>query len=449
MEFDVENLPEGLKLDRATGQITGELNERGEFAIVLKAKNAQGANEKKFRIVVGDRIALTPPMGWNSWNCWAAAVDQEKVLRSARTVISSGLAQHGWSYVNIDDTWQGARGGKYGALQGNEKFPDMKKLCDTIHAMGLKTGIYSTPWITSYAKFNGGSNDNADGTWTQEMANDKFFRIGKHHFAKSDAKQWAEWGFDYLKYDWFPNDVPSVKEMSEALRATGRDMVFSLSNRAPISHAADYAKWANCWRTTGDIYDSWDRDKQNRLWMMAASEIGFAQDQWAPFAGPGHWNDPDMLVVGFVGWGPDLHPTTLNHDEQYSHISLWCLLSAPLLIGCDLERLDEFTLNLLTNDEVLALDQDALGRQAKRAATFGAVDVYKKDLEDGSWALGFFNRGDRPVRSTFDKLSNIGIEGRVHVRDLWQQKDLPDTADNLDVSIASHGVMLVKVTPVK
>lgn len=148
--------------------------------MTLLAKNAKGSVAKKFRIVAGDRIALTPPMGWNSWNCWAHAVDQEKVLRSARAVVASGLINHGWSYVNIDDTWQGARGGKYQAIQGNEKFPDMKKLCDEIHAMGLKVGIYSSPWITTYAKYAGSSSDSPDGAWTKEMATDKFWRLGKY-----------------------------------------------------------------------------------------------------------------------------------------------------------------------------------------------------------------------------------------------------------------------------
>ena len=237
--------------------------------------------------------------------------------------------------------------------------------------------------------------------------------------------------------------------MSQALRKTGRDMVFSLSNRAPFANAAELAELAECWRTTGDIYDCWGRDNANREWMDSVSEIGFSQDRWVPYAGPGHWNDPDMLVVGWVGWGPSLHQTKLTPDEQYSHISLWCLLSAPLLIGCDLERLDDFTFGLLSNDEVLAVGQDALGRQAVRVATFGAVDVYKKELEDGGWALGFFNRGDAPQTATFDKLQRIGIQGKVRVRDLWRQTDLPDARGNLPVTVAPHGVILLKLMPFK
>ncbi len=402
------------------------------YDVVVQARNARGSTAKKLRIIIGEKIARTPPMGWNSWNCWAGAVDQEKVLRSARAMVSKGLINHGWTYVNIDDTWQGQRGGTFNGLQPNEKFPDMKKLCDEIHGMGLKAGIYSTPWITSYARFAGGSSDDPSGAWTKNLASQKSWRCGKYSFAVNDAKQWAAWGFDYLKYDWNPNDLPHVEEMSKALRGCGRDMVYSLSNTAPFEHAADWARLANCWRTTGDIWDHWAQSSEN--WQYGVSEIGFNQDRWAPFGGPGHWNDPDMLVVGHVGWGPALHLTRLSADEQYSHISLWCLLSAPLLIGCDMDRLDPFTIGLLSNDEVLALDQDALGQPAVRVGTVDAFDVFKKSLEDGSTALGFFNRARQTETATFNKLERIGLAGNYHVRDLWRQKDLDDTRGSLKLT---------------
>ncbi len=450
MQFAVEHLPAGLALDAASGRITGALAQAGTFEVTLQARNARGTAQKKFRIVVGDSIALTPAMGWNSWNCWADAVDQEKVLRSARALVSSGLVNHGWTYVNIDDTWQGQRTGKDGALQSNAKFPDMKALCGDIHALGLKAGIYSTPWVTSYASFAGGSAESADGAWSKDVSGgEKGHHHGKFSFTSADANQWAAWGFDYLKYDWFPNDVPHTAEMSAALRASGRDIVFSLSNAAPFEHAADWARLANSWRTTGDIWDRWGTDGE--FWHFGISEIGFSQERWATTAGPGHWNDPDMLVVGHVGWGPSLHATKLTADEQYTHISLWCLLSAPLLIGCDLERLDAFTLNLLSNDEVLALDQDALGRQAVRVLTSGPVDVYVKELEDGGKAVGFFNRDSVPQTLGFNKLSQLGFETKVHVRDLWRQQDLPDVTDtrkeSLKLTIPAHGVVLYKIAP--
>ena len=445
LQFRVEGLPEGLKLDAVTGRMTGVLRQPGEFKVVLKVQNTVGQSGKPFRIVVGDKIALTPPMGWNSWNCWAEAVDQDKVLRSARAMVSSGLIHHGWTYINIDDTWQGQRGGPWNAIQPNAKFPTMKTLCDQVHALGLKPGIYSTPWITSYAKYVGGSSDDPQGSWTKALANDKHWRHGKHSFAAADARQWADWGFDYLKYDWNPNDLEHVAEISRALRSSGRDIVYSLSNSAPFAQAADWARLANCWRTTGDIWDYWAHSDKD--WRYAVSEIGFTQERWAPFAGPGHWNDPDMLVVGRVGWGPQLHLTHLTPDEQYSHISLWCLLSAPLLIGCDMEKLDPFTLNLLGNDEVLALDQDALGRQAVRVAAIGAIDVLRKELEDGSRALGFFNRADQAQTITFNKLAHIGLAGRQKVRDLWRQRDLAEVRGAVTVTVPAHGVKLLKLTP--
>lgn len=447
MEFGVEHLPNGLVIDPVTGQITGSLKSKGEYQVVLCVTNSIGTDRKKFRIVVGDQIALTPPMGWNSWNCWGASVDQEKVLRAARAMVSSGLINHGWTYINIDDGWQGARGGPFNAIQPNEKFPDMKSLCDQIHKLSLKAGIYSTPWITSYGDHVGGSSDNSSGAWSKAYANKSYHHFGKYSFAGNDARQWAAWGFDYLKYDWYPIDVLHTAEMSRALRRSGRDIVFSLSNTTPFDHVADWARLANCWRVTNDIRDGWDHTPE--AWQYSVTEIGFALDHWAPYAGPGHWNDPDMLVVGQLGWGAKLHATHLTPDEQRSHISLWCMLSAPLLLGCDLDQLDHFTLGLLSNDEVLALDQDALGQQAVRVATLGAIDIYKKDLEDGGWALGFFNRGDTQQSAVFNKLASIGLPGELKMRDLWQQKDLPDTKGSLSVTIAPHGVVMFKLEHLK
>jgi len=444
MTFSVEGLPEGLSVDPASGRISGTLDTAGDYPVVLKASNARAAAEKKFRIVVGEKIALTPPLGWNSWNCWADAVSQEKVLRAAQAIAASGLADHGWSYVNIDDTWQGDRSGPLHAIQGNEKFPDMKRLCDEVHGLGLKVGIYSTPWVTSYAGFRGGSADTPDGAWTNAPERRANWRHGKISFAVNDARQWSAWGIDYLKYDWNPNDILHVAEMSLALRASGRDIVFSLSNSAPFTNVVELARLANCWRTTGDIVDAWSESDKEHCY--AVSEIGFSQERWAPHASPGHWNDPDMMVLGKVGWGPTLNQTTLTPDEQYSHVSLWCLLSAPLLVGCDLEQLDPFTLNLLTNDEVLSVNQDALGRQAVRVATRGPIDAYLKELEDGSWALGLFNRGDKTEKTVFNKFRRIGIPGRKQIRDLWRQQDLGEITDDLPVAIPPHGVLLLKVT---
>jgi alpha-galactosidase len=306
-------LPSTIHLDSESGELTGSFPAAGQVMLILRARNASGSAAKPFKIIVGETIALTPPMGWNSWNCWGSQVDADKVLRSARGLVASGLINHGWSYINIDDTWQGARAGEFHAIQGNEKFPDMKGLCDTIHAMGLKAGIYSTPWVTSYATHIGGSAESPEGLWEKPTlpkkgnVNKKIlpWAIGKYSFATNDARQWAAWGFDYLKYDWNPNEAPETREMSDALRGSGRDIVFSLSNNSPFTNAPVLSKIANCWRTTGDIRDNWD----------SMSKKGFGQDKWEPYSSQGHWNDPDMLVVGQVGWGKP-HPTGLTPDEQ-------------------------------------------------------------------------------------------------------------------------------------
>lgn len=446
MEFGAEGLPAGLAIDPGTGRITGAVAQAGEYGVVLTARNGVGSASKKFRIVVGQEIALTPPMGWNSWNSWGENVDGEKVLKSAEILVSTGLINHGWTYVNIDDTWQGKRTGKDHALQSNEKFPDMKGFCDRIHAMGLKAGIYSTPWMTSYANFPGGSGDNPAGEWTRErLGGAKGKKLGPYRFAKADARQYAEWGFDYLKYDWVPNDLASTTEMNDALIATGRDIVFSLSNKTPFDDRYELAKNCNAWRTTGDIWDAWGpRPDQRNL--VSITGIIDAHEAWSPLARPGHWNDPDMLVVGRVGIRTGLHPTRLTPDEQYAHITMWCMMSAPLLIGCDMTKLDAFTLGLLTNDEVLAIDQDALGIQAVRFAQLGGVHVYGKPLEDGSVALCFLNRGEARARVTLPNLAYHGIDGRRHVRDLWRQKDLPDAEGSISATVPPHGVMLYKLT---
>lgn len=445
MSFSAKGLPEGLKLDAATGRITGTLKQAGTHEVTLTAKNGKGSVDRALRIVAGDEIALTPPMGWNSWNCWGGRIDQEKTLAAAKAIVRHGLDQHGWSYVNIDDAWQGKRGGPHNAIQPDPKrFKDMKGLCDEIHGMGLKVGIYSSPWVTTYARRIGGSSENENGDWTApgngpKTVNKKIlpWAIGKYSFATNDAKQWAEWGIDYLKYDWNPIEVPETAEMAKALRDSGRDVVLSLSNSTPFKSIGDLSKIANCWRTTGDIKDTWDS-----MWKK-----GFNGDKWEPYQKPGHYNDPDMLVVGHVGWGKP-HPTNLTPDEQYTHISIWSLLSAPLLLGCDLEKMDDFTLGLLTNDEVLAVNQDILCKQATKVAGKDQLVVFAKPLEDGSRAVGLFNLGDKEEPVTV-KWTDLGISGSQTVRDLWRQKDLGNFGDGYEAPVAPHGVVLVRVFPAK
>jgi alpha-galactosidase len=433
MKFSASGLPKGLALDPETGRITGVLKEPGEHTVTLHATNALGSTERGLRIVVGDKISLAPPMGWSSWNCWGDTVDQEKVRRAAHAMVDSGLAQHGFTFINIDDAWQAKRSGSFHALQGNKKFPDMKSLCDEIHNLGLKAGIYSTPWVQSYAGYPGGSSDNAEGAWVKKKEQG---HIGKYWFMPNDARQWGAWGFDYLKCDWYPPKPDEAGNVDEALRKSGRDIILSVSCDAPFKDAAGYPAVANSWRTTTDIIDTW----------QVLSGIAFSQDHWAPFGGPGHWIDPDMMEIGVVGNGEKIHPTHLTPDEQYLHVSMWCLLSAPLILGCDLEKLDEFTKGLITNDEVLDIDQDPLGKPARRLLSEGNVQVWVKDLEDGSKAVGIFNLG-RDAAKAEVPWSRIGITGGQSVRDLWRQKDLGEFPDTFQTTVRPHGVVLVKVSP--
>ncbi|MGD0078218.1 MAG: putative Ig domain-containing protein [Sedimentisphaerales bacterium] len=448
--FEAQGLPEGLTLDNQTGKITGKIENPGTFNVILKASNSLGSTERTLKIVVGQTIALTPPMGWNSWNCWSEKVTGKNVRDSAKALVEIGLINHGWTYINIDEGWQGLRAGPLNSIQPNEKFPDMKELCVYVHSLGLKIGIYSTPWVTSYAGNIGESSDNPDGAWTRIEGYNNFIknhRLGKYSFEPNDANQWAQWEFDYLKYDWKPNDAEHVERMAKALRQSGRDIVYSLSNSAPFKDAYVLAKLANSWRTTNDIRDVWTRTQlpQDERWALGITDIWKQHERWVPFNGPGHFNDADMLVVGKVGWGKP-KPTRLTPDEQYTHISLWCLWSAPLLLGCPLDQLDVFTLNLLTNDEVLAINQDTLGQQAKQVAADGQGKVLAKDLDDGSKAVGLFNLGNEPntVKITWEQL---GISGKQNVRDLWRQKNIGTYTDSFEAVVRPHGVILVKITP--
>ena len=441
MQFAADGLPEGVVLDPASGRLTGAVAKAGTYAVTMHATNGKGTAEKALSFVVGDRIALTPPMGWNSWNCFAQDVSQAKVEAAADAMVSSGLVDHGWQYVNVDDCWEiranrpaAERRAADGHILTNKKFPDMKAMADHIHSRGLRAGLYSSPGTATCGNFT-----------------------ASFEYELEDATQYAAWGFDYLKYDWcsYGTIAKAVKRdfndradltidqrpyvvMGRALAHQDRDVLFSFCQYG----MGDVWKWGdqlggNCWRTTGDINDSWG----------SMAGIGFSQSDHAPYAGPGHWNDPDMLVVGKVGWGPALHPTKLTPNEQYTHISLWCLIASPLLIGCDMTQMDPFTFSLLSNDEVLAVNQDPLGHAASRAWAGDGVEAWTRPLADGSTAVGLFNRGEAAAEVPV-KWADLKLTGPQHARDLWRQKDLGD-GDGLTPTVPRHGCVLLKVTAVK
>ena len=325
-------------------------------------------------------------------------------------------------------------------------------MIDNIHSMGLKLGVYSTPWISTYAGFTGASSDFEKGEYPDSIKNNKraYRHIGKYRFEREDALQMAEWGVDYLKYDW-RIDLNSAERMSDALKKSGRDILYSLSNSAPFENAKDWVRVSNAWRTGPDIRDSW----------LSLYISAFTIDKWAPFAGPGHWNDPDMLILGNVTTGTNLHPTRLTPDEQYSHVSLFSLLAAPLIIGCPIEQLDSFTLNLLTNDEVIGVDQDPLGKPARLVANQDGIQIWAKPLEDGSLAVGLFNTanfgntpqsyfhwGDEAPKAFQLDFAKVGLKGKYKIRDLWRQKDLGEFEGSFKTEIRHHGVVMIRMNKI-
>ena len=314
-----------------------------------------------------------------------------------------------------------------GDITTNERFTDMKGLCDYVHSKGLKVGIYSSPGPQTCGGYT-----------------------GSYKHEEADAASYAKWGIDYLKYDWcsygsiVPNpDLAGLKlpytKMHNALEASSRDIVYSLCQYG----MGDVFKWGhttggNLWRTTGDITDSWS----------SMAGIGFDHSRRSPFAGPGGWNDPDMLVVGWLGWGPRVRPTNLTKHEQVTHITLWSMLAAPLLLGCDLTRIDDFTQRLICNPEVVGIDQDSLGKAAVRIWESGKLEIWSRPLDDGSSAIAIFNRGHSPVKRSFS-LSDMGIKGilagKKSFRDLWMRKDLGRMAGLTSVTVPAHGALLYKV----
>jgi len=453
MSFLVKNLPQGLSVDSKTGLIVGKVAKKGTYISAITAKNAFGEATKELKIIIGDTIALTPPIGWNGWNSWARNIDREKVIASADAMVKMGLNQHGWTYINIDDAWQGQRGGTFNAIQPNEKFPNFKEMADYIHGLGLKLGVYSTPMITSYAGYIGGTSDFADGKITDSIKKNKrdFRYVGKYRFEENDAKQMAEWGVDYLKYDW-RIEVPSTERMSSALKNSGRDIIYSISNSAPFANVKDWVRLTNTYRTGPDIRDSW----------LSLYVSAFTLDKWSPYGGHGHWLDPDMMILGNVTTGSELHPTRLTPDEQYSHVSLFSLLSAPLLIGCPIEQLDAFTLNLLTNDEVIEINQDPLGKPARLLSDENGVQIWAKPLEDGSISVGLFNIanfgktpetyfrwGDEKAKNYTFNFTKIGLKGKFKLHDVWRQKDLGSFNGSFTTVINHHGVVMLRMFPAK
>jgi alpha-galactosidase len=358
-------------------------------------------------------------MGWNSWNHFNKQIDDATVRAQADAMVASGMRDAGYVYVNIDDTWEGERDAQ-GFIHANTKFPDMKALADYVHSKGLKLGIYSSPGPKTCAKYE-----------------------GSYGHEEQDAKTFADWGIDYLKYDLCglrdtmkaaasPEAahkimVEAYTKMHDALLKTGRPMVYSL-----CQYGNDAVwRWAdsvggNLWRTTGDISDRYSR----------MAEIGFAQAGISKYAGPGHWNDPDMLEVGNGG---------MNSDEYRTHMSLWAILAAPLLAGNDLTKMTPETISLLTNRGVIAIDQDPAGTQGDRVSVEGPAEVWARSLADGSRAVGLFNRHPQPLEVRVD-FRQLGLNGPVQLRDVWSGSSLGTSQGEYRAVVPGHGVVLLRVS---
>jgi alpha-galactosidase len=356
-------------------------------------------------------LARTPPMGWNSWNKFASRVDDASVRGIADAMASNGMKEAGYTYINIDDTWEGGRDAQ-GNIQTNKKFPDMKALADYVHGKGLKLGIYSSPGPNTCAGY--------EGTYGHE---------------EQDARTYAAWGIDYLKYDWCgarnlytDEEMQAVYQiMGDALRKTKRPIVYSLCQYG----RQDVWKWGadvggNLWRTTGDIRDAWD----------SMTRIGFSQNDLASYAKPGHWNDPDMLEIG---------NGAMTNDEYKTHMSLWAILAAPLLAGNDLRSPSPEILAILTNRDVIAVNQDKLGKQGQRAWQSGEQEVWTRQLAGGGWAVAFFNRGKDAVPISV-KPADLKITGKWKARDVWSHQDVAWSESEYSATVPSHGVVMLRLS---
>ncbi|MBQ6338537.1 MAG: NPCBM/NEW2 domain-containing protein [Kiritimatiellae bacterium] len=466
MTFSAKGLPAGVTLD-AKGVLRGVAPATpGNYDIEVTAANAKGTATRVIRLAVGDTIALTPPMGWNSWNTLCYRLTAEKAKAAAKAMDDSGLADHGWAYVNLDDWWEMNNSGcprvemrkndfggredvvgpardAAGKIIPNRSFPDMKDLTDYIHSLGLKAGLYSSPGPLTCGK--------CEGSYGHEL---------------QDAESWAEWGFDYIKYDWcsygdiFKKEVgrgcwekgafddPSLREafikpyrlMGECLKKQKRDILYSFCQYG-MAHTEEWgaAVGGQCWRSWEDLKDSW-------AWMELAIEGRIDGEYWK-WNKPGWWADPDMMIVGQqYSFGSD-HPTYLTPNEQYTHVSLWAMFASPLLIGCDLTTMDAFTRNLLVNDEVIAVSQDRLGKAGRRIRHTDAESIWTRPLVGGFTAVALVNRYPF-AREIKLPLAEVGLAGECWVKDLWTQKCEGKHSGFYAVTVPPHATKLVKMRPV-
>ncbi len=437
--FKIKGLPSELKLDPVTGIISGTVPGKGVYEILINARNSEGKDTRKLKIVAGEQLALTPPMGWNHWYAHYDRITDKMMREAADVMISSGMADVGYQYVNIDDCWMNAEKNsdplRVGPLRDdkgnvipNKHFPDMKGLTTYIHTKGLKAGIYTSPGPRTCGGFAG--------AWQHE---------------DQDANQFANWGFDFLKYDWcsygelagenvsLAGFQKPYQQMGKILKSQDRDIVFNLCQYG----MGDVWKWggevdAHCWRTGGDLGFELDR----------IFDVALKNAQIGQYNKPGEWNDPDYIQIGWIGNAnkmgiPELTPMPAN--MQYAYMSLWSLLAAPLIYSGDMSKLDAFTLNILCNPEVIAVNQDPLGKCAEVIHRDSVSFIMVKPLSDGSTAVGLFNRG-KTTADVSVVWSELKISGDHHVRDLWREKDLGFSVDKFSTAVPPEGVVMIRIS---
>jgi alpha-galactosidase len=444
IQFTAQRLPAGLRLDGATGIITGSAPERGTHTVVLQARNRHGVYARVLSIVSGDTLSLTPSMGWNHWYAHYNRITDGMMREAADLMVKTGMADVGYSYVNIDDCWMNAspdakrkpdalRIGPFrdaaGNILPNKHFPDMRAMTDYIHAHGLKAGIYSSPGPTTCAGF-----------------------AGSHEHEERDAKQFAAWGFDFLKYDWCSyrrvvdgdQSLPTLKkpyqQMGDILKRLPRDIVFNLCQYG----MGNVWEWGaevggHSWRTAGDL-----GGELNRIFPVALKNA-----QHRAWSKPGAWNDPDYLQIGYIGLArtnSEPTPCPLTPTEQYAFMSLWSLMASPLFFSGDMTRLDDFTLNVLCNPEVIDINQDALGESARVVMLTPETFLMIKQLEDGSRAVGLCNSDEIP-REVTATWRDLGFNGRQRVRDVWRHRDLGESDREFKAIVPRHGVVLLRMKP--
>lgn len=443
MRFAADHLPAGLSLNAATGIITGSIANHGDYQVTLHAKNTQGNSSRIFNITCGDVLALTPTMGWNDWYAHYWRITDKMMRNAADILISSGMADAGYQYVNVDDCWMnkdkdrdsgrvGPARDAEGNILPNSYFPDMKGMTDYIHAKGLKAGIYSSPGPQTCGGYTG--------SYQHEI---------------QDAKQFADWGFDFLKYDWcsyggtLNTSHPGLEMyqkpyllMGSLLKEQKRDIELNLCQYG----FGQVWKWGSevggsSWRTGDDL----------GFGLSALFNVALKNAGYSPYSKPGSWNDPDYIQIGYVGsayeGGLPVH-TNLYPNEQYAFMSMWCLLAAPLVYSADLGKLDKFTLNILCNPEVIDIDQDPMGKGARELANTEESFILIKDMKDGSKAAGLCNSGELPLKMTL-KWDEAGIKGKQMLRDPWKQKNIGIYQHEYSAIVPRHSVVLLKLRSIK